>query len=93
GQVTGPIMQVLLENVLPYLGVKPVYNEAELAEPGARPVTVPDVRGETRPDALHMLKEVGLGHLITGEGDTVAYQFPIPGELVNQGEKVHLRME
>ncbi|MCL1787549.1 MAG: penicillin-binding transpeptidase domain-containing protein [Defluviitaleaceae bacterium] len=92
GQVTGPIMQVLLENVLPYLGVKPVYNEAELAEPGARPVTVPDVRGETRPDALRMLKEVGLGHLITGEGDMVAYQFPIPGELINHGEKVHLRM-
>jgi len=92
GQVTGPIMQVLLENVLPYLGVRPVYNEVEQAEPGTLPVAVPDVRGETRQDALRMLREANLGHLITGEGDTVEYQFPIPGELVNQGEKVLLRV-
>ncbi|MCL2286863.1 MAG: penicillin-binding transpeptidase domain-containing protein [Firmicutes bacterium] len=93
GLVTGPIMQVLLENVLPYLGVKPVYNEVELAEPGTAPVTVPDLRGESKQDALRMLREVNLGHLITGDGNTIADQFPIPGELVNQGERILLRVK
>jgi len=93
GQVTGPIMQVLLENVLPYLGVKPIYNEIELAEPGTAPVTVPDLRGETKQDALRMLREANLGHMITGEGDIIGHQFPIPGELVNQGEKILLQVK
>jgi len=93
GQVTGPIMQILLQNVLPYLGVTPMYNETELAVKGTVPVAVPNLRGETRQDAIRMLRESNLGHLITGEGDTIVDQFPIPGELVNQGENVILRVQ
>ena len=93
GQVTGPIMQVLLENVLPYLGVKPVYNEAELAIEGTVPATVPNLRGLEKPEALKLLQEANLGHLITGQGTIIADQFPIPGELVNQGEKILLRVK
>jgi len=87
GLVTGPIMQILLENVLPYLGVKPIYTEAETAIAGTVPVAVPDVRGESKQDALRMLREANLGHLITGEGDTVAYQFPIPGSWLIKGRR------
>ena len=93
GQVTGPIMQVLLQNVLPYLGVKPVYNEAEQAIEGTVPVTVPNLRGLKKSEAQALLKEANLGHLITGEGGTIVDQFPIPGELVNQGEKILLRIK
>ena len=94
GQVTGPVMQVLLENVLPYLGVTPVYNEAEQQEEGTLPTVVPDVRGESRQDALRMLREANLGYLFTGpgEGNVILHQFPIPGELINQGEKVLLQV-
>ena len=93
GQVTGPIMQVLLQNVLPYLGVKPEYTEAEIAVEGTLPVTVPDIRGESRQDAIRILRDASLGYLITGEGGTVAQQFPMPGELVNHGERVLIRVE
>jgi len=93
GQVTGPIMQVLLQNVLPYLGVKPMYTEAEAAEPGTLPVAVPDLRGLTKAEALQLLKEANLGHLVTGEGSIIVDQFPIPGELVNQRENVILRVK
>jgi len=93
GQVTGPIMQVLLENVLPYLGVKPMYNEAELAIEGTVPATVPNLRGLEKQEALELLQEANLGHLITGQGTVIADQFPIPGELVNQGEKILLRVK
>lgn len=92
GQVTGPIMQVLLQNVLPYLGVAPVYNEAEETEKDAMPTTVPDLRGMEKQEALRLLNEINLGHLITGQGTVIADQFPIPGELVNPGEKILLRV-
>jgi len=92
GQVTGPIMQVLLQNVLPYLGVTPMYNEEELAVEGTAPTTVPNLRGLEKQEALNLLKEANLGHLITGEGTIIVDQFPIPGELVNQGEKILLKI-
>ncbi|MCL1862963.1 MAG: penicillin-binding transpeptidase domain-containing protein [Defluviitaleaceae bacterium] len=90
GQVTGPIMQLLLENVLPYLGVTPLYvTEAE--QEGA-PVTVPDIRGLPKNEALNILKEANLIHDITGSGEHVLEQFPIPGEIVNRGGRILLRV-
>jgi stage V sporulation protein D (sporulation-specific penicillin-binding protein) len=79
GQVTGPVMKELLENVLPYLGVKPVYR-------------VPDVRGMEMPKARKTLTAADLGFDITGDGNTVTDQFPIPGEWVNQKENVLLKV-
>lgn len=90
GQVTGPIMQLLLENVLPYLGVTPLYVTEEEQE-GA-PVTVPDIRGLPKAEALKILKESNLTHDITGNGENILEQFPIPGELVNRGGRVLLRV-
>ncbi|MCL2361098.1 MAG: penicillin-binding transpeptidase domain-containing protein [Defluviitaleaceae bacterium] len=92
GQVTGPVMQVLLENALPYLGITPVFNEEETATPGTVPVILPDIRGFEQADAAMVLREAGLGFDISGTGNTVVSQFPIPGELVNQGERILLWM-
>jgi len=93
GQVTGPIMQILLQNVLPYLGVTPVYTEAELAIVGTAPVTLPNLRGMEKNEALEILKNNNLGFDVVGQGTTIIDQFPIPGELVNQGERVLLRVK
>ena len=92
GQVTGPVMQVLLENALPYLGVRPMYTDEELAMPGTAPVRLPDVRGLERAEAAKILGEAKLGFDASGNGNTVIDQFPIPGELVNQGERILLWM-
>jgi stage V sporulation protein D (sporulation-specific penicillin-binding protein) len=90
GQVTGPVMQILLENVLPYLGVEPIYVTDEEIE-GA-PVIVPNLRGMERDEAFRILREAGLNHDTIGTGENVLEQFPIPGELVNRGERVLLRV-
>jgi len=92
GQVTGPVMQVLLESALPYLGVVPVFTEEELATPGVAPMRLPDVRGLARAEASTVLREANLGFDITGNGNTVIDQFPVPGEVVNQGERIILWM-
>ncbi|MCL2372261.1 MAG: penicillin-binding transpeptidase domain-containing protein [Defluviitaleaceae bacterium] len=93
GQVTGPVMQVLLQNILPYLGVLPQYTPEELTQPGVAPATMPNLRGLEKNEALRLLREANLKHLTTGEGNTVQEQFPIPGELVNQNEMVILRLQ
>jgi stage V sporulation protein D (sporulation-specific penicillin-binding protein) len=90
GQVTGPIMQILLENVLPHLGVTPMYVTEE--EQGGAPVLVPDIRGLEKSEALRVLKESELNHDITGQGEIILDQFPIPGELVNRGGRILLRV-
>ncbi|MCL1884677.1 MAG: penicillin-binding transpeptidase domain-containing protein [Defluviitaleaceae bacterium] len=91
GQVTGPIMQILLENVLPYLGVTPIY--VTEAEQDGAPVIVPDIRGMEKKEALRILEESELEHDITGSGDSILDQFPIPGEVVNRGERILLRVK
>ncbi|MCL2840082.1 MAG: penicillin-binding transpeptidase domain-containing protein [Defluviitaleaceae bacterium] len=91
GQVTGPIMQILLENVLPHLGVTPLYvTETELE---SAPVAIPNLRGLPKNEALELLRESGLGHDFIGQGDIIIDQFPIPGEMVNPGERILLRIK
>jgi stage V sporulation protein D (sporulation-specific penicillin-binding protein) len=90
GTVAGPVMQELLKNVLPYLGIEPEYNEEELSKPEATRITVPDVRGMRITDARRALSDVGLGVDTTGDGSVVESQFPLPGESVNVDSKVVL---
>ncbi len=92
GQVTGPVMKELLENTLPYLGIKPEYTEAEKKLSGTVPSSVPDVREKDIKEAQKILNEAGLDFDLSGDGSIVADQFPIPGEAVNQGEKILLRV-
>ena len=92
GQVTGPVMQVLLQNAMPYLGIMPMFNEAEMTTPGTVPVALPDIRGMEMAEAKKILEEAGLGFDMSGNGNTVVNQFPIPGELINQGERILLWM-
>jgi stage V sporulation protein D (sporulation-specific penicillin-binding protein) len=91
GQVTGPIMQILLENVLPYLGVTPIYQTK--AEQDGAPVAVPDVRGLATKEAQRLLQDAGLKYDLMGTGEAIADQFPIAGEIVNKGERILLRVK
>lgn len=92
GQVAGPVMLTLLENVLPHLGIERRFNEEELAMEGVPPVELPELRGKTREEVREALEELNLGFDLTGDGNNVIEQFPMPGELVNQGQTVLLQM-
>jgi beta-lactam-binding protein with PASTA domain len=81
-------MQILLENVLPYLGVTPIYS-TEAEQKGA-PVIVPDVRGLEKNEARKILKDFECEFI--GVGEKIIDQFPIAGELVNRGERILLRV-
>lgn len=93
GTVAGPVMQELLRNILPYLGIEPQYSEKE-AEEAAKAVTiVPDLLGMTLGEAKNALFQAGLSAQTETEGETIARQTPPAGELVNKGTKVILSLE
>lgn len=83
GQVTGPVMKELLENILPYLGVSPIYKENELEMKEVQDVLVPDLSGFTVKEAKEIIKGLELEAQIEGEGETVLKQFPVASERVN----------
>ncbi len=92
GQIAGPIMQDVLKNTLPYLGVEPDYNDEELFLEEVQTVTVPNFVGITTKEAKALAKELGLTLDFSWEdNDTIVKtQFPLKGEVVNDGSKIIL---
>ncbi len=93
GTVAGPVMQELLRNILPYLGIEPQYSEKEAEEAAKAVTTVPDLAGMTLGEAKNALFQAGLSAQTETEGETIARQTPPAGELVNKGTKVILSLE
>jgi stage V sporulation protein D (sporulation-specific penicillin-binding protein) len=88
GQVAGPVMKQLLASILPYLGIEPVFNEEELEMDGVGQVAVPRLTGQTARDAKNILNTLGLDAEIFGAGGIIINQFPLAGEVINQGSRV-----
>ena len=93
GTVAGPVMQELLRNILPYLGMEAKYDEKEAEEAAELKTIVPDLLGLTLNEGKNALFQAGLSARLETEGETVAGQTPPAGECVNKGTKVLLRME
>ena len=72
--VAAPYVSNLMEAILPYLGVEPVYNENDLEH---QEVTVPNITEKTLEEAIKELKALGVQYEIIGDGETVLSQMPI----------------
>ncbi|MDR0958386.1 MAG: PASTA domain-containing protein [Clostridiales bacterium] len=92
GQVAGPVMKELLQNILPYLGIEPVYSEKELETDGVGEVTVPDFFGQDRETIRKTADTLKLEIEFTGKGKAVS-QFPPEGETVNQKSKITIQLQ
>ena len=90
GTVAGPVMQELLQNILPYLGVEPKYNEKEAEAVMELQTTVPALTGMTFNEVKQELFKAGLSADIEEEGEVVERQMPPAGETVNKGTKILL---
>ncbi len=91
--VAGPVAADLLENILKYYDVEPVYTEEELGHVEKQMVTVPSLLGLTIKDATDLLIKSGLESNITIEVDAekiVKSQFPKAGEQVVKKSMVTL---
>ena len=90
GAVTGPVMKEVFENVLPYLGIKPIYNERELEMEETEQIKVPNFQGMTVEEAKKNAYENKINIEISGSGENIINQFPHPDEYINYGNIILL---
>ena len=78
-----------MEEVLPYIGVTPVYSDEENDR---RELTVPGVIGLTEEQAADALGQAGFEYRVVGDGDTVTDQVPASGVRIPASGRVILYM-
>ena len=83
GQMAAPYVGKIMSEILPYLGVQPIYEEGEEA---LLDVTAPRFIGGGVLAAREKAKELGLALREVGTGDTVTAQLPVM--IVYLGEQV-----
>jgi stage V sporulation protein D (sporulation-specific penicillin-binding protein) len=85
GTIAAPVIAELFDNILPYMGVEPNYNEAEVEKYHVGSFTMPDFVGKTEKEVKDLIKIYEFGELYKlGEGDKVIEQFPLPGETIEK---------
>lgn len=75
GVMAAPTVAAVFEDILPYLGVEPEYEDDDLYRINVR---MPDVRDMTQSEATAALKEASLDCRIIGSGSRVVSQIPAP---------------
>lgn len=88
GQVAGPVMKELLENILPYMKIDKIYNEKELELEETKDITVPNLINMDIKEAKNLLNDEKIKFEIIGEGNIIRTQFPPPNEIINYNEKI-----
>ena len=79
GNMAAPVVGHILSEILPYLGIGPVYTDTEKKE---LDVTVPKLAGKTLGQATEQLEALGLTVRIVGNGGAVTDQLPSPNAAV-----------
>ena len=79
GAIAAPVVGRVMNEVLPYMGVEPVYDETEADR---REVSTPRVIDMTEEEAAAAAKNAGLTCRFLGEGDTVSDQVPSAGQKI-----------
>ena len=87
GQMAAPVVGRMMADILPYLGVEPVYGEEERQKMDVR---VPDFSGMDRAQAQAAAESAGLRFRSLGGDDTVSAQLPTAGERIAAGSEILL---
>lgn len=87
GNMAAPVVGNILSEVLPYLGIEPVYTEEEKA---VLDVMVPKLVGKTVQEARNLLRQSNLNVKVVGEGETVTDQLPSANVTIAPGSTVIL---
>ena len=90
GTLAGPVVGELMGEILPYLGIEPVYTEAEKANVS---VTVPYVTGKDLTTARSSLQREGFTVKVIGNGNSVVSQFPQNPSKIQKGGIIVLYTE
>jgi stage V sporulation protein D (sporulation-specific penicillin-binding protein) len=87
GQMGAPTVGKMFADILPYMGIEPVYDEQEAA---IIDKAVPDVSGMSADEASAKLSELGFTNRTMGTGELVTKQLPAAGSVIAAGSQVIL---
>ncbi len=90
GTTAGPAVGNILSEILPYLGIDPVFTEEELSE---MELTTPGLVGTKVENAASKLENMGLNVEVRGEGKEVLNHMPVAGTRIPSGGTVILYTE
>ena len=94
GTIAAPVIAEVFDEVLPYLGIEPVYSEDELKTDGVGTFPVPAVVGMTKSEAKKLLAAYEVDEIyFSGDGDVVTEQFPEAGTEVKKNTNLILYMK
>ncbi len=79
GVMAAPTVGAVMEDILPYFGVKQSFSEEDIA---GKVVVMDDLTGLTKDEAAKALKEAGLAADMRGDADTVTAQIPAAGQSI-----------
>lgn len=85
GAIVAPVVGRIFADILPYLGIEPVYEGAEIDR---MDVSVPQVTGLSAAEAAEKAEEAGLTYRYLGEGDEVSDQVPSVGAKIPHGSEM-----
>lgn len=88
--VAKPCAADMLEEILPYLGMNPEYNEEELEN---LDIKVPILTGSSIDEAIRILDEKGIKHKEFGNGIEVVEQSPMTGKTMAKDGCIYLYTE
>ncbi len=87
GNMAAPTVGRMFADILPYMGIMPVYTEKEKE---LMDRAVPDVLGLTVKEAKALLEEAGLGCIIKGSGAVITDTLPEVGSIVAAESEIAL---
>ncbi len=90
GVMAAPTVGAVMADILPYLGVKQNYTDADAA---GRVIVMEDLTGKSAEEAQKILKEQGLTPVIEGEGETVVSHLPGAGQSIPGDGQVLLYLQ
>lgn len=90
GQIATPVAKQLFSDIFNYLNIKTDAPADDVTKSLLKDVTVPNVRGMKKADALKVLKDNNLTFDADNNGDYITNITPLPGETVKEGTKVIL---
>ncbi len=94
GTIAAPVIASLFDNVLPYMGIEPSYNEKEIEEYNIGKFGVPNFLGLTKAEAKKLIASYPFDEVHwLGEGDTVTEQFPLENEMIENNSDLILYLE
>lgn len=89
GAIAAPVVGRIMEDVLPYIGVTPIYTDEENDR---REQAVPGVVGFSEQQAIAALQKVGFEYQLIGDGTSVTDQVPASGIRIPASGRVMLYM-